>query len=100
MNKLTLMCVAVFALVATNAMSQVCFSSATNFAAGPAPWNVDHADFNGDGKMDLAVANLSSNNSISVLLGNGLGGFLQRALFWQDQLLLQLLVLTLMVMTK
>ena len=31
------------------------------------------ADFNGDGKQDLAVAN--SNGSISVLLGDGLGGF-------------------------
>ena len=75
MNKLTHICIAVFALVATNAMSQVCFSSASNFAAGPAPWNVDHADFNGDGKMDLAAANFSSDNHISVLLGNGLGGF-------------------------
>jgi hypothetical protein len=31
-------------------------------------------DFNGDGKLDLAVANASSNN-VSVLLGNGTGGF-------------------------
>ncbi|WP_375443160.1 DUF4114 domain-containing protein, partial [uncultured Nostoc sp.] len=31
-------------------------------------------DFNGDGKLDLAAANLNSNN-VSVLLGNGTGGF-------------------------
>ena len=30
-------------------------------------------DFNGDGKLDIAVANLS--NSVSILLGNGDGSF-------------------------
>jgi hypothetical protein len=33
------------------------------------------ADFNGDGKLDLAVANLSSSNSVNLLLGNGDGSF-------------------------
>ena len=32
------------------------------------------ADFNGDGKLDLAVSNYGSNN-VTILLGNGLGGF-------------------------
>ena len=31
-------------------------------------------DFNGDGKLDLAVANFSSNN-VSILLGTGTGSF-------------------------
>ena len=31
-------------------------------------------DFNGDGKQDLVIANYGSNN-ITVLLGNGVGGF-------------------------
>ena len=31
-------------------------------------------DFNGDGKLDLAVANYGS-NTVSVLLGNGDGTF-------------------------
>ena len=31
-------------------------------------------DFNGDGKLDLAVANYSS-NTVGMLLGNGAGGF-------------------------
>jgi uncharacterized protein (TIGR03437 family) len=42
--------------------------------AGTAPWFVTAADFNRDGKADLAVANYVSNN-VTVLLGNGKGGF-------------------------
>src|ERR1039458_1289360 len=44
------------------------------FAAGANPFFVAVGDFNGDGKPDLAVANWSSNN-VTVLLGNGSGGF-------------------------
>ncbi len=33
-----------------------------------------NADFNGDGKLDLSVANRCS-NTVAVLLGNGSGGF-------------------------
>ena len=32
------------------------------------------ADFNGDGKLDIVTAN-AGNNSVTVLLGNGTGGF-------------------------
>ncbi len=41
---------------------------------GTNPWSVAVEDFNGDGIQDLAVVNNGSNN-ISVLLGNGAGGF-------------------------
>jgi hypothetical protein len=52
------------------------------FSAGPgspitvgsSPYSVATADFNGDGKPDLAVAN-SGDNTVTVLLGNGNGGF-------------------------
>jgi len=44
------------------------------FAAGTSPYSVAVADFNGDGTCDLVVANRSSNN-VTVLLGNGSGGF-------------------------
>jgi hypothetical protein len=44
------------------------------FTVGINPTSVVVGDFNGDGIQDLAVAN-SSSNSISVLLGNGSGGF-------------------------
>jgi FG-GAP-like repeat/FG-GAP repeat len=41
---------------------------------GTTPVAVAVADFNGDGKPDAATANTSSND-VSVLLGDGLGGF-------------------------
>ena len=40
-----------------------------------APTAVAVGDFNGDGKPDLAVANSTSANTVSVLLGNGNGTF-------------------------
>ena len=46
------------------------FGSATRFTVGAFPASVAVADFNGDGKPDLATANSSSNN-VSVLLGDG-----------------------------
>lgn len=50
------------------------FGAVTKFAAGAGPGWVTVGDFNGDMKLDLVVANELSNN-VSVLLGNGLGGF-------------------------
>jgi hypothetical protein len=50
------------------------FAAASNFAVGTNPQSVALGDFNGDGKLDLAVANLSSNN-VSILLGTGVGTF-------------------------
>ncbi len=53
--------------------SAVEFGSST-VATGNGPAAIVAADFNGDGKMDLAVAN-SAANTVSVLLGNGDGTF-------------------------
>ena len=44
------------------------------FPVGAGPFSIAVGDFNGDGKPDLAVANNLSNN-VTVLLGNGTGGF-------------------------
>jgi hypothetical protein len=58
------------------------FQAAVNYPVGTAPRAVASADFNGDGKTDLAVANSGVLNfvaiddgGISVLLGNGDGTF-------------------------
>ena len=50
------------------------FAAAANFAAGDVPRSVAVGDFNGDGKQDLAIANITSNN-VSILLGHGTGHF-------------------------
>jgi hypothetical protein len=50
------------------------FQAAQNFAVGSAPSSVVVGDFNGDGLLDLAVANDRS-DTVSVLLGNGDGTF-------------------------
>src|SRR5262249_49402198 len=50
------------------------FAPAVAYAAGSGPEAVVAADFNGDGVLDLAVANGSS-NSVSIFLGNGDGTF-------------------------
>ena len=60
------------------------FQPAVTFGAGVQSWSVTVADFNGDGKLDLAVANAGhraerccpfNRGSVSVLLGNGDGTF-------------------------
>lgn len=50
------------------------FSAATNFAAGDGPETVVMGDFNGDGALDLAVAN-THGSDVSILLGTGTGSF-------------------------
>jgi hypothetical protein len=56
------------------------FQSAVNYTLGPQPVAVAVGDFNGDGKLDLAVTNygMGAGSSISILLGNGDGTFRTR----------------------
>jgi hypothetical protein len=52
------------------------FIPQTTFEVGGFPTSVATGDFNGDGTFDLVAANHGSNStSVSVLLGNGSGGF-------------------------
>jgi FG-GAP repeat protein len=50
------------------------FGAATNLRVGNFPDSVAVGDFNGDGKLDLAVADENSND-VSMLLGSGTGNF-------------------------
>src|SRR5438094_1845721 len=50
------------------------FRSARSYPVGTNPVAGKAADFNGDGKLDIAVVN-SGSNDISILLGNGDGAF-------------------------
>jgi hypothetical protein len=49
-------------------------SAHLSFPTGKAPGSVEIADFNGDGKLDLVVANEESSD-VSILLGDGRGSF-------------------------
>jgi hypothetical protein len=54
------------------------FVTATNFPVGYTPLALAVGDFNGDGRRDMAVANFfydDNGDNISILLGNGGGGF-------------------------
>ncbi len=53
------------------------FQPQTEYATGSYPWGVAVGDFNGDGKLDLAVTN-GADNTVSILLGNGDGTFQSR----------------------
>ncbi|MGB7622245.1 MAG: VCBS repeat-containing protein [Terriglobia bacterium] len=61
-------------LIAAESCSQTGFLFAPTFGAGTSPYSVAVADFNRDGKADLAVANKLSND-VSVLIGVGDGTF-------------------------
>ncbi len=50
------------------------FDTRSEFTAGDSPKDVLTADFNEDGTMDIATANVFSNN-VSILIGSGSGSF-------------------------
>ena len=51
------------------------FQPHVDYQVGMGPYSVAVGDFNGDGKLDLVVANYPSVFTVSVLLGNGDGTF-------------------------
>jgi hypothetical protein len=56
------------------------FAPPLDLATGGNAWGVANGDFNRDGKFDLATANKSA-DSISILLGDGSGGFATKSDF-------------------
>jgi hypothetical protein len=70
----------VFSSVGPLAIAQVIFSDPASYPVGTSPTAIAVADFNGDGKPDLAVANSGDPNTnddgnVSILLGKGDGTF-------------------------
>ena len=51
------------------------FQKQTTYKAGNNPIDIAMADFNGDGKLDLAVIRISPSQTMAILLGNGDGTF-------------------------
>ncbi len=60
--------------VVVPALSNSLFGTPSTFSIGGSPISIVVGDFNGDGIPDIALVN-SSGSSVSVLLGNGSGGF-------------------------
>ena len=58
----------------TRSTSSVSWADTSSLAAGTLPSSAAVADFDGDGKLDVVVANSGSSN-VSVFLGNGNGTF-------------------------
>ena len=56
------------------ASAQIAFQAQAAFATGPDPSAIAVGDFNGDGKLDLAVA-MYGNNDVYIYTGNGDGTF-------------------------
>lgn len=50
------------------------FGAATSFATGAQSYGIALADFNRDGRLDVAITN-SSTDTMAIMLGNGLGSF-------------------------
>src|SRR5215211_3091176 len=74
MSKFIILFLAVTALASlTNSISAQCqmnFNSTSSVSVGSNPDSIVAADFNRDGRVDLAVANKGSNN-VSILLNQG-----------------------------
>jgi hypothetical protein len=77
---LTAFCFAIPLTINAQTVPPVAFANPVDYTTGTLPFADAVGDFNGDGILDLAVVNYSSNN-VSVLLGNGDGTFQAQTLY-------------------
>ena len=70
----------VLGLVLAGSASALTFSAPSFVPAGTQPHSVATGDFNGDGKADIATANIYS-DTVSIHLGDGAGGFAPASFF-------------------
>jgi hypothetical protein len=65
------------AMVCCEAQAEPPFVASGHVPTGSGPRGIATADFNNDGHLDFATANFESVPNVSVLLGDGLGGFVE-----------------------
>ncbi len=65
-------------LLNTSSAGAISYAAKVDFTTGSNPWSVSIGDLDGDGKSDLAVANLGS-NTVSVLLNTSSAGTINYA---------------------
>jgi hypothetical protein len=74
-RRLIFLCVTALALGTPPAASAAVNFTVSQVTVGTGPNSVAVGDVNGDGKQDLVVVNRTAVASVSVMLGDGLGGF-------------------------
>ena len=66
---------AAFCVTCLAARAEAPFRSGPAFSTGPEPWGTVIADFDHDGRADVAIADYTQPGVAAVLLGDGHGGF-------------------------
>ena len=72
------------ALMPAGASAILSFAPHADYNVASHPSAVEVGDFNGDGKLDLAVSRGLASNFVAVLLGNGAGSFTASTYFATD----------------
>ena len=68
-----------WSITQNNAQAKFLFEASISYGAGSGPHSVAIGDLNGDGELDLAVANIFA-NTVSILTNDGSGAFAQTSI--------------------